>query len=125
MKQAILVFGLFVVALQSAPVLAETSVLPPQGNEVFPPPPAGRRPPPLPPPEAFAACASKASGVACSVVTPHGEVLAGVCAVAPKGPPPRDGAAPAPQGKPSAAEAAATGALACRPERLPPPPAPK
>lgn len=50
-----------------------------------------------PPPEAFAACASKAAGDACSV-TFHGETLAGRCAA-----PPGDGGT----------------TLACRPDQMP------
>lgn len=66
-----------------------------------------------PPPESIKACATLAKGSPCSFVTPHGHNLSGVCDQ-PPGPPPgmTNAAAPA-NGIPP---------IACRPDKMPPPP---
>ena len=64
-----------------------------------------------PPKEAFTACANHNENDACSVTTPHGDVLDGTCVPA-----------PAMSSATSSTSTTQSSALACRPTHMPPPP---
>lgn len=63
-----------------------------------------------PPKEAFTACANHNENDACSVTTPHGDVLDGTCVPAPA------------MSSADNSNSTQSSALACRPSHMPPPP---
>lgn len=63
-----------------------------------------------PPKEAFTACANHNENDACSVTTPHGDVLDGTCVPAPA------------MSSADSSNSTQSSALACRPSHMPPPP---